>query len=287
MKFCVIKVKGQNHLGLKLNDGIIDLTQAALLYNEDAPISLEELIEDTQSGYKAIEGLLIHKLEIIDEHKVEFAPLLPNPEKLICVGLNYKKHQEETGMPKPVCPILFNKFNNAISAHQQIIKLNKNAYKYDYEAELVIIIGKDAKNVAYENALDYVFGYTIGNDLSARDLQLKTSQWLLGKSLDGFAPMGPYCVSAKDVNPDQLEIQCKVNNELRQSSHTSDMIFDCKTIVSFISEHITLRAGDVIFTGTPSGVMMGYPEDKQVWLKSGDVVEVSIESIGTLQNKLS
>ena len=127
----------------------------------------------------------------------------------------------------------------------------------------------------------------MGNDLSARDLQLKTSQWLLGKSLDGFAPMGPYCVSAKDVNPDQLEIQCKVNNELRQFSHTSDMIFDCRTIVSFISEHITLRAGDVIFTGTPSGVMMGYPEDKQVWLKSGDVVEVSIESIGTLQNKLS
>ncbi|MFJ8064727.1 fumarylacetoacetate hydrolase family protein [Psychrobacillus sp. NPDC096426] len=158
--------------------------------------------------------------------------------------------------------------------------------RVDYEAELVLIIGKEAKNVSKEDALSYVFGYTVGNDLSARSLQFLSGQWLLGKSLDHFAPIGPYLVTSDEIDPYNLAIECKVNGEVRQSANTKDMIFDCSTIISYVSKHITLKPGDVIFTDTPQRVVIGYPEDEQVWLKSGDKVEVSIEKIGTLINTL-
>lgn len=162
----------------------------------------------------------------------------------------------------------------------------ESAEKFDYEAELVIIIGKEARNVSKEEALSYVFGYTIGNDFSARDLQMRTGQWLLGKTCDGFAPIGPYITTADEINPNNLKVQCKVNNEIRQSANTRDMIFDCATIISYVSKHMTLKPGDIIFTGTPSGVILGYPEDKQSWLKSGDEIKINIENLGTLVNVL-
>jgi 2-keto-4-pentenoate hydratase/2-oxohepta-3-ene-1,7-dioic acid hydratase in catechol pathway len=157
----------------------------------------------------------------------------------------------------------------------------------DYEVELVIVIGKQAKYVSKENALSYVFGYCNVNDISARDLQMRTQQWLLGKTCDKFSPLGPYLVTADEVgNPNQLEMKCIVNGEVRQNSNTSDMIFYCDELVSYISQHMTLVPGDIILTGTPQGVVIGYPEDKRVYLKHGDVVTIEIEKLGTLTNRM-
>ena len=182
--------------------------------------------------------------------------------------------------------VLFSKFNNALSAHKQEIDLPKNAEHFDYEAELIIVIGKEASNISKEDALSYVFGYTVGNDLSARDLQFRSGQWLLGKTCDQFAPTGPYLVTADELDPTNLDIELKVNGEVKQSANTRDMIFDCATIVSYLSQHMTLKPGDIIFSGTPDGVILGYPEEQRVWLKSGDEVQVTIENIGTLTNIL-
>ena len=201
-----------------------------------------------------------------------YAPVVTKPEKIICVGLNYADHAKEANMDIPDYPVLFSKFNNALAAHKQVISLPKKAEKFDYEAELVIVMGKEATKVSKEEALSYVFGYTVGNDFSARDLQFRTGQWLLGKSCDDFAPIGPYIVTSDEIDPQNLEISCKVNGEIRQSAHTRDMIFDCATIISYLSQYMTLKPGDLIFTGTPEGVIVGYPEEQQQWLKSGDEV---------------
>ena len=166
----------------------------------------------------------------------------------------------------------------------RLFHLPKDAEKFDYEAELVIVIGKEASKVSKEDALSYVFGYTVGNDFSARDLQFRSGQWLLGKSCDDFAPIGPYVVTRDEIDPQNLEIKCTVNGELRQSANTRDMIFDCATIISYVSQYMTLKPGDIIFSGTPDGVILGYPTERQQWLKKGDEVIVSIEHIGELVN---
>jgi 2-keto-4-pentenoate hydratase/2-oxohepta-3-ene-1,7-dioic acid hydratase in catechol pathway len=224
---------------------------------------------------------------LLDEADVVFGPCVTDPGKIICVGLNYRKHAEETNAPIPQYPILFNKFNNTLNAHRKDVPLPKVSSKVDYEAELAIVIGKKAKYVSKERALDYVFGYCNANDLSARDLQMRTPQWLLGKSCDGFSPIGPYLVTADEVgDPNRLSIRCIVNGELRQNSNTADMIFHCDEIVSYISQHMTLEPGDIILTGTPEGVALGLPENKQVYLKDGDIVTVEIEKLGTLTNRM-
>jgi 2-keto-4-pentenoate hydratase/2-oxohepta-3-ene-1,7-dioic acid hydratase in catechol pathway len=163
-----------------------------------------------------------------------------------------------------------------------------DAKQFDYEAELVIVIGRQARNVSEADAAKYIFGYCTGNDFTARDLQRVSSQWMLGKALDGSAPIGPYLVTADQVpDPNRLEIECRVNGEVRQSSNTADMVFNCKQLVSYISRYFTLKPGDLIFTGTPEGVIAGYPKDKQVWLKPGDKVVTSIEKLGELTFTLS
>lgn len=190
--------------------------------------------------------------------------------------------------PIPQTPILFNKFNNALTGHRSPVVIPATTSKLDYEAELAIVIGRQARSVRREEALDYVFGYTIANDLSARDLQMRTSQWMLGKIGDGFAPLGPWIVTADAVgDPNALFIQTFVNGEMRQNSNTADMIFHCDEIISYLSQHCTLEPGDVILTGTPEGVVLGYPEDQQVYLKPGDEVEVRIEKLGELHNSFA
>lgn len=197
---------------------------------------------------------------LISEEELSFGPCVPVPQKIICVGLNYRRHAEETNSLIPEYPILFNKFNNSLTGHQASVAVPGVTTKLDYEAELAIVIGRRAKNVSTDEALDYVFGYAAVNDLSARDLQLRTQQWLLGKSCDGFCPIGPYLVTADEVgDPNRLAIQSIVNGEIRQDSNTSDMIFACDEIVSYISRHMTLEPGDVILTGTPEGVVLGLP----------------------------
>ncbi len=208
-------------------------------------------------------------------------------KKIICVGLNYRKHAEETKAAIPEFPILFNKFHNTITAHGSEIAIPRTTTRLDYEAELVIVISKQAKYVPREEALNYVFGYCCVNDLSARDLQLRTPQWMLGKIGDGFSPIGPYLVTADEVgNPNELAIKARVNGELRQNSNTADMIFPCDEIVSYISQHLTLVPGDIILTGTPEGVVLGLPKEQRVYLQPGDVVTIEIEKLGSLTNRL-
>ena len=215
-----------------------------------------------------------------------FLPAVPRGGKLICVGTNYKKHLLEIGQPFPRCPVIFSKFDSALAAHGESIRLPANARHFDYEAELVLVIGRQGKGIAREEALSHVFGITCGNDLSARDLQFQTSQWLFGKTPDGFGPVGPHIRTLEGIDPDKLGITLRLNGVIRQQGSTGDMIFACAELISFISQAITLMPGDVIFTGTPEGVIQGYPETERVWLKPGDALEVEIEGLMPLRNTL-
>lgn len=278
-------------VGVKTDLGILDVQAAANRFEESVPVQLQELFQN-EEGYSALSKLVQTAVEqnvqelFISEEGLRYAPAVLNPEKILCVGLNYTDHAKETNMAIPTSPILFSKFNNALAAHQEEVEIPQGTEQMDYEAELVIVMGKTAKNVSKEGALSYVFGYSVGNDISARDLQLKTHQWLLGKTPDGFAPVGPYIVTSDEINPNELRVECRINGEIRQQGNTRNMIFDCATLVSYISQYMTLKPGDIIFTGTPAGVILGYPKEKQVWLKSGDEMVISIESIGVLKTVL-
>jgi 2-keto-4-pentenoate hydratase/2-oxohepta-3-ene-1,7-dioic acid hydratase in catechol pathway len=221
----------------------------------------------------------------LDGGPLTLAPAVPDPGKVVCVGLNYRRHAAEAGMPVPEKPILFAKFNNALAASGDDVALPPVATQCDYEAELVVVIGRRASAVSEAHALDHVWGYCNGNDLSARDLQFQSTQWLLGKTLDGFGPLGPWLVSRDQAGDLASQpIRCWVNGELRQDSVLGDMIFGVPELVSFISHHMTLEPGDVIFTGTPQGVAQG--RDDKPWLKPGDVVEVEVGPLGRLVNRM-
>jgi len=280
LKLLTFKSAKGLRLGVKLADGILELPETP----DEVMQGGNEVVTQLKNYLK---GLDIGKCRLITEDALKFGPAVPAPGKIICIGLNYRKHAEETKAEIPQFPILFSKFSNAVAAHGEDILIPPVTKQVDYEAELVIVMGKRAKRVAKEDALDYVLGYTCGNDLSARDLQRRTSQWLLGKSCDGFSPLGPYLVTADEVeDPNSLEIACFVNGERKQGSNTGDMIFSCAELISYISQHMTLEPGDVIFTGTPEGVILGYPRESRVWLKDGDEVSVEIEKLGRLTNRL-
>jgi len=284
MTFCSLERGAGTGLGLRTERGILDVVAAEQALQENAPTSISAAFAGTNDlgGLKRLAERAT-AAHFIAEDKAKFAPCVTHPEKIVCIGLNDRKHAAETGQPVPTQPILFNKYNTALNACGGLIAVSKEkAEKFDYEAELVIVIGRTARNVAEAEALNYIFGYCTGNDFTARDLQSRSSQWMLGKTLDGSGPIGPWLVTADQVNGDNLKIECRVNGELRQSSNTSDMVFNCKQLVSYISHHMTLKPGDIIFTGTPEGVISGYPKDKQVWLKPGDKLSTSIEKLGEL-----
>jgi len=274
-------------LGVKLGKGILDVRKAARMFKSGAPTTIDDLI---RGGDQGLTELIMKALSsgrglFVEESRIELGPCVTNPEKIICVGLNYAKHARETNNPIPKIPILFNKYNNTLNSHQGTIRISSiPAKQFDYEGELVIVMGRRAANVSETEALSYVFGYCNGNDFSVRDLQMRSSQWMIGKTCDGCAPIGPYVVTADQVpDPNHLKIECTVNGEVRQSSNTSDMVFNCAQIISYTSKLMTLEPGDVIFTGTPEGVIAGYPKEKQVWLKPGDKITVAIEKLGELQ----
>ena len=289
-----IKREGEIRLAAKTDKGILDVPAAAKALKMHAPATMDDLLqnEDGPSLNALVEAALKSsavKNAFVKEESVEFAPLVNDPEKIVCIGLNYKKHAQEIGAPIPKAPVLFSKFNVALNHHNGTIKLPVEvAKKFDYEVELVIVMGKLAKDVSEADALSYVAGYSTGNDFTARDLQLETGgQWLIGKTPDQFAPLGPYFISAEQVDPDNLKRECRVNGETRQSSNTNDMIFSTRKIISYVSRHITLRPGDIIFTGTPEGVIQGKPKDQQVWLKAGDKIACSLEKLGELKFDLT
>ena len=214
--------------------------------------------------------------------------MLCEPTKILCVGLNYKSHAEETGGEAPKEPVIFSKFNDALAADGQEIALPLWHRCYDYEAELVVVMGKPLFHAESEDeARSAIGGYTCGNDLSARDCQFRSNQWLIGKSFPGFAPIGPRIVPASEFDPQTPHrITCAVNGETVQDDDVTNMIFSCANIVAYISQFIALEPGDLIFTGTPAGVILGKPKGHRVWLKPGDEVTVTIEGIGTLRNRL-
>lgn len=190
-------------------------------------------------------------------------------------------------MEIPTSPVLFNKYNNTVCGSGTLIDPPDDARQMDYEAELVLVIGKTGSHISEERALDYVAGYCNGNDVSARDLQFRSSQWLLGKSCDHFAPMGPYLVTADEISdPDNLEITGWRNEEIVQHANTRDMIFSCRTLISYISGYMTLNPGDVIFTGTPEGVILGKPPESRKWLEPGEKIAVEIQGLGRLVNEM-
>lgn len=296
MKLMTFLQKEDEHMGVLTARGVVDIeaAQAALSTRTEVPLTVRQLLDGGEAALSQLRTF-VNELPIGEgdpswlkqEEELTFSPCVTDPGKIICIGLNYRRHAEETGMAIPEYPILFNKFNNTLTGHGSEVPLPRTSHKVDYEAELGIVIGRTAKYVAEEEALDYVFGYCAANDLSARDLQLRTSQWLAGKSCDKFSPIGPYLVTADEVgDPNQLDIQCTVNGELRQNSNTSDMIFNCKQIVSYVSQCMTLSPGDIILTGTPEGVVMGYPPEKQFYLQAGDVVTVQIEKLGAITNTM-
>ena len=282
---------GQHRLGVKTAKGILDVPHAAKLLNMHAPATMDDLLQK-QDG-PSLGALVRAALKtngaskaFLKESAIEYGPVVTRPEKIICVGLNYRKHAKELGMEPPSQPVLFNKYNNALNSHNGAIKLPiELATKFDYEVELVVVMGKEGKNITEAEALSYVAGYCTGNDFTARDLQFETpsKQWMIGKTPDQFAPLGPYLVTADQIDPDNLKIECRVNGETRQSSNTNDFIFNCRQVISFTSRYITLKPGDIIFTGTPEGVIMGKPKEKQIWLKPGDKIACSLEKLGELK----
>lgn len=234
---------------------------------------------------KTVELLKERKEYFRNEADVKICSCVVEPQKIICIGLNYRKHAVESSMSIPSMPVAFSKFNNTLCNYGEDVPLISEGKEYDYEVELGVVIGKQAKNVAVVNALDYVLGYCVANDLSCRDLQFRSSQWLMGKSLDKFLPLGKYIVTKDEIpDPQNLQLTCTVNGQVRQNSNTSDMIFSVAEIIEDLSKHFTLLPGDLILTGTPEGVIFGMKEKK--WIKAGDTVKAEIEMIGSTENKM-
>jgi 2-keto-4-pentenoate hydratase/2-oxohepta-3-ene-1,7-dioic acid hydratase in catechol pathway len=284
---------GEFRLGVKTDQSILDVPEAAKLLQMYAPATVDDLLqhEEGPSLNALVDAALkstATRAAFVSEADIEYGPIVTRPEKIVCVGLNYRRHAKEVNLPIPAQPVLFSKFNNTLGAHKSAIKLPVEiATKFDYETELVIVIGRKAKNVPEAEALSYIAGYCTGNDFSARDLQFdRGGQWMVGKTPDQFAPLGPYMVTADQIDPNRLKIECQVNGEMRQSSNTDDFIFNAAQMVTYISRHLTLAPGDIIFTGTPEGVIMGYPKEKQVWLKAGDQITCSVEKLGVLKFNL-
>jgi len=221
----------------------------------------------------------------LNQEEIELLPVIPLPEKILCIGLNYADHARETNAPTPPEPVVFNKFPTAVCGQWQPILLPRASQQVDYEAELVVVIGRGGRRITPQEALNHIAAYCCGNDISARDWQLGKpgGQWLLGKSFDTFAPIGPVLVTADEVpDPNNLAIRLRLNGRVMQDSSTAQLIFKVQELVAYVSGVCTLSPGDLIFTGTPAGV--GFARRPPVFLKPGDTVEVEIEKIGTLRN---
>ena len=282
-------------IGVELDRGILDVMATAARLRMDVPADMDDLLQNGRGGELRA---LLDRVErtpasaiLLAPGAVRFAPLVTRPEKIICIGFNYRKHAEETGTPIPKAPPMFCKFNNALTEHGGTVKLpTKLDYQFDYETELVIVMGRKCKDATEANALDYVAGFATGNDLSARQLQRVTSQFMAGKAIDGFAPLGPWLGTRRRIpDPHTLRISTKVNGAVRQDWTTGDMIFNCHQLVAYASSIMTLRPGDIIFTGTPHGVILGEkkPAAERRWLRPGDEVISELQGLGELKVTLS
>jgi 2-keto-4-pentenoate hydratase/2-oxohepta-3-ene-1,7-dioic acid hydratase in catechol pathway len=269
------------------------------LSDEDTVADVTHLISDGDLRAEEVLGCydlakgLIDRVRLDDDDlpvvglsSIHLSSPIPRPGKIICIGLNYRDHAEESGMAIPASPIIFSKFGSCVIGSGEAIKSPSGSEKLDYEAELAVVIGRTAKNVRAGEAMEYVFGYTNFNDVSARDFQFADGQWQRGKSCDTFAPMGPAVVTADEVaDPHDLKIRFRLNGETLQDSNTCQLIFKTPELIEFLSAVITLEPGDVIATGTPPGV--GFARKPPIFMKPGDVAEVEIEGLGILTNPVS
>lgn len=279
MKLCNICVEETVHLAVETPRGLVDATAAG------CPLTMDAVIAGADRAPLA--ALAAYEALPVVAEPV-YANVVDRTGKLVCVGLNYAEHARKTNNPLPAYPVLFSKFDNALVPSGAAVALPPWEETYDYEAELVIVIGRTAWGVSEEDADDHIFGYTCGNDISCRDSQMRSGQWLIGKTMPGFGPCGPVIVTADEFDIDRAHpVRSYVNGELRQNGATDDMIFNCRKIVSYASHYVKLEPGDLIFTGTPSGVALERKDDPDRWLKAGDVVEIEIGGIGVLRNTMA
>ncbi|QEG38573.1 fumarylacetoacetate hydrolase family protein [Roseimaritima ulvae] len=280
MRFCRYQLSDQSTgIGLVVEDRIVPLQDIdpALPTDMDSLMAMQSAQLERLAAGCNLPGL---------SGSVKLLAPLAAPEKVVCVGLNYRDHAIETGAEIPSEPVVFNKFPSALIGPGDTIELPAESKRVDYEAELVVVIGKTARHVSEDEAMEYVFGYCCGNDVSARDWQKGTpgGQWLLGKTFDTFAPLGPYLVHKSVVpDPGKLRVQLRLNGETMQDSTTEQLIFSIPQVIAHITQVVTLRPGDVIYTGTPPGV--GDARTPPVYLSAGDVCEVEIEGLGILRNE--
>ena len=304
MKLAQFKTENsaEQRLGLLLGDVVCDVAELARAVKTIGPNSDEWLLEINStldvirrgaSGLREVDSLLTSiapgkgrlPIAAYSIDSIRFLPAV-HASKILAIGRNYADHAIEGGSAPPKAPLIFNKLPNSLSAHDAPIVLPTISAQVDYEAELAVVIGRAARRVTEADALDYVFGYTLINDVSARDLQYGDGQWTRGKGLDTFAPLGPFITTRDEIaDVHALKIEGRLNGEVMQSSNTGKMIFKVPYLVSYISQGITLEPGDVIATGTPDGV--GIFRKPPVLLKAGDVFEVEIEKLGLLRNTIA
>jgi acylpyruvate hydrolase len=306
MRLVAYSLNGQVALGALLLEKVVDLHgayRAALNHCGDldelavadlrVPRDLQEMLRGGDTSLAAARKALTYVMESHSARNrddlfhsmsdVDFLPPIRRPGKVICVGLNYYSHLAEIGEPAPEYPILFNKANTSLIGHRQSIVLPRVSEQVDYEGELAAVIGRKGKYIPEREALSYVAGYTCANDVSAHDIEFRTSQWTSGKILDTFCPLGPALVTRDELpDPGSLRLQTIVNGRTTQAACTSDMVFSVPRLISYISSLATLEPGDIILTGTPAGI--GCNQQPQVFLRPGDHVSVHIEGIGTLSN---
>ena len=274
----VARVSKDGRIGLAAKSGeTVTVVFNAGLADLDAQIAAGTLAE---AGAKALAG------EAFDETALTFLPPVARPSKIICLGLNYRDHAEESGLGIPEFPVLFARFPSSLIGHGAPIVLPKVSEQLDWEAELVVVLSKGGKNIAQGDALSHVAGYSVFNDASIRDYQMKTPQWTAGKNFDDTGAFGPWLVTPDELPAGAagLKIECRVDGAVMQSSNTANLIFDVATTIEILSGFMTLEAGDVLVMGTPGGV--GIARKPQVWMKAGQTCEVEIESVGLLVNPI-
>lgn len=279
--------------GIAFDNALIDLSSYAAAPSRGQAcasfLSVRDFLAASQDEQAQIVAQAAQQLEsgeqVLSLDEVELGPPVPDPEKIICLGLNYPEHVGESGYDVPPVPTFFAKFRNSLVGPTSPVILPVVSPFIDYEGELVAVIGKRCKHVSEQEALAYVAGYTICNDVSARDLQMQTGQWTAGKAIDTFAPLGPGIVLATDIpDPQALTLTTRVNGEIVQHESTSQMIFSVAATIAFLSSFMTLEPGDLIATGTPSGI--GARRQPPLFLHAGDIVEVEIEPIGLIRNPM-
>lgn len=281
MQFLNFELNGQR--GLAVLDG--QSFKGLLASDAGFPGTLHDLLVKGE-GALAQAGEALRKGPAIDLAKIAYLPPLENPRAIWCIGLNYADHSVESGFAVPTYPAIFSRFSSSLIGHNASVVRPKVSKQLDFEGEMVAVIGKAGKYIAKENALDHVAGYSIFNDASIRDYQMKSGQWTIGKNFDNTGPFGPVFVTADELPPGAagLKIQTRLNGVVVQDASTSSLIFDVATLVSQLSEAMCLQPGDVIVTGTPSGV--GMARNPQLWMKAGDVCEIEIEGIGILRSPI-